>query len=59
MLNLKQTIKNHYYRYNPGEFLPVYSGGELINKRDFHTYRIKWLLSNHRIFLHQLTHQRG
>jgi len=59
MINLKQTFINHYYRFQPGEFLPVYSGGELINKREFHAYRIKWLVRNHSAFVHQLTHQRG
>jgi hypothetical protein len=59
MLNLKQTIKNSYYRYQPGEFLPVRSGGELINKREFHKYRIKWIIKNHSAFAYQLTHTRG
>lgn len=59
MLNLKQTIKNQYYRYQPGEFLPVRSGGELLNKREFHMYRIKWIIKNHSAFVYQLTHQVG
>lgn len=59
MLNLKQTIKNTYYRYQPGEFLPVRSGGELLNSREFHIYRIKWIAKNRSAFVYQLTHQRG
>ncbi len=59
MLNLKQTFKNKYYRYQPGEFLPIYSGGEMVNKADFHKYRIKWIVKNHSAFVYQLTHQVG
>lgn len=59
MKTITNTIKDKYYRYQPGEFLPVYMDGELANKREFHAYRIKWLIGNHRAFLHDLTHQRG
>lgn len=34
-------IKNHYYQYKPGEFLPVYIDGELANRRAFHCYKLK------------------
>lgn len=59
MKNIKTIIQDKYYRYQPGEFLPVRSGGELLNKREFHKYRIKWIIKNHSAFFHQLTHQRG
>lgn len=35
------AIKNKYYTYQPGEFLPVYYDGALANKKDFHMYKIK------------------
>jgi len=59
MKRIINTIKNKYYRYQPGEFLPVRSGGELINKREFHKYRIKWIIKNHSAFVYQLTHTVG
>lgn len=34
-------IKNKYYTYKPNEFLPIYTGGELLNKREFHIYKAK------------------
>lgn len=60
MLNkIKNIIQNKYYRYNPGEFLPIFSNGELINKREFHQYRIKWIVEHRHAFYHQLTHTQG
>jgi len=59
MKRITNTIKQTYYRYQPGEFLPIYSGGEMLNKRDFHIYRIKWIINNRRAFMYQLTHQVG
>lgn len=53
MLNL---IKNKYYKYTPGEFLPIYEGNDLINKRDFHMYKIKWIMRNRQRALYQFTH---
>ena len=38
MLN---AIKNKYYTYKAGDFLPIYEDGVLINKRDFHIYKLK------------------
>lgn len=38
-------IKNKYYRYQPGEFLPIYMDGELANRRDFHLYKAKRALT--------------
>lgn len=57
--NIKNIIKDKYYRYEPGEFLPIFSGGELLNKREFHKYRIKWIVTHRRVFVYQLTHQQG
>ena len=59
MFNLKQNIKNSYYNYQPGEFLPVYMDGQLANRKEFHAYKIKWILGNRRAFTYQLTHSRG
>lgn len=55
-VDMINAIKNKYYTYQPGEFLPVRSGGELLNKADFHKYRIKKLVSNPRLALYQFTH---
>jgi hypothetical protein len=59
MKHLTNTIKDTYYRFNPGEFFPVYAGGVLTNKREFHAYRLKWLLKNRAVFWYQLTHNQG
>jgi hypothetical protein len=55
-MNLTQTLKSKYYTYQPGEFLPVYSGGELVNRREFHRYRIGWILRNRQAAAYQFTH---
>jgi hypothetical protein len=34
-------IKNKYYTYTPNEFLPIYDGGVLANKNEFHIYKLK------------------
>lgn len=57
--NIKHAIKSKYYTYQPGEFLPVYSGNELLNKREFHMYRIKWIMRNRHAALYQFTHFAG
>lgn len=36
-----KAIKNKYYTYQPNEFLPIYSGGILTNKNEFHIYKLK------------------
>lgn len=59
VMKLTQILKTKYYTYQPGEFLPVWSGGELLNKREFHAYRIKWIMRNHRAALYQFTHYAG
>lgn len=56
MENITNSIKDKYYRYQPGEFLPVYSGGELLNRKDFHKYRIRQILSRPSEAFHQFTH---
>lgn len=38
MLN---AIKNKYYTYKPGEYLPIYENGVHINRREFHLYKLK------------------
>lgn len=55
-------IKSKYFTYVPGEFMPVYSGDELINKREFHRYKMRraaWMIRNHRLVIEAYTHQRG
>lgn len=38
-------IKNKYYKYYPGEFLPIYMDGELSNQKAFHIYKLKRLVT--------------
>jgi hypothetical protein len=56
MENITNTIKAKYYRYQPGEFLPVYQDGELSNRSDFHRYRIRQLISRPADTLRYFTH---
>lgn len=56
---ITNIIKSKYYTYQPGEFLPVYSGNELLNKRAFHAYRIKWIFKHRHAALYQFTHYAG
>ena len=51
-----QAIKNKYYTYQPGEFLPIYSGGVLTNRKDFHAYKLKKILGNPKLAIYQFTH---
>jgi hypothetical protein len=43
-MNLKQTIQNKYdraiYGYTPGEFLPIFVDGKLLNKSEFVAYKL-------------------
>ena len=57
--NITNTIKDKYYRYNPGEFLPVYVDGQLANRSDFHRYRIKQLVTRPSATIHYFTHFSG
>lgn len=36
-----KSIKNKYYTYQPGEFLPIFQDGQLANRKQFHAYKIK------------------
>jgi hypothetical protein len=58
-MNLIQILKSKYYTYQPGEFLPIYVGGELTNRRQFHAYRLKWIWNHRRAALYQFTHYSG
>ena len=51
MNNIKTIIQNKYYRYQPGEFLPVYMDGVLHNRREFHLYKTKRLLMHIQAYL--------
>lgn len=44
MKNIKQTIHLITNCYTPNEFLPVFSGGELINKNEFVKYKLKKMI---------------
>lgn len=35
------SIKNKYNTYTPNEFLPIYEGGKLANRKEFHIYKLK------------------
>lgn len=59
VMKLTQTIKAKYYTFQPGEFLPVYRDGQLANKREFHIYRIKWIIKHRHAALYQFTHYAG
>ena len=42
MKQLTQTIIiKHFGTYQPGEFLPIWSGNELLNANDFVAYKLK------------------
>jgi hypothetical protein len=56
MKNIKTILEDKYYRYNPGEFLPIYEGNTMVNKKQFHAYRIKWILQHRDAALYQFTH---
>lgn len=51
-----KAIKNKYYTFTPGEFLPIYIGGELANRKEFHAYKIKKILGDPRGALYVFTH---
>jgi len=39
------SFKNKYYTYTPNEFLPIFEGGVLTNRKDFHIYKLKKALT--------------
>jgi len=45
MKTINKIIKDKYNTYQGGEFMPVYQAGELLNKREFHTYKAKQAIS--------------
>lgn len=59
MKNIINTIKEKYYTYQPGEFLPIYEDGQLANRAEFHRYRIKWILEHRDAAFYQFTHYSG
>lgn len=57
MLNI---IKTKYYTFVPGEFFPITDGEVLLNKAEFHKYKLArtiWRLRNWKLTYYQLTHQ--
>lgn len=44
MKNIKQKIEIITNGYNPREFMPIWSGGELINRSDFVKYKLKKII---------------
>lgn len=59
MKNITNIIKQNYYQYPAGDFFVIRVDGEVTNMRDFHSYRIKQLLSDRRNAIRALTTQRG
>ena len=55
--HITNTIKQKYYIYQRGEFLPVYSGGELINKKQFHIYKAKRALKHITYYFKAVGHE--
>ena len=44
MKNIIQKVQTLKYGYVPGEFLPIYSGGELENRKEFVAYKLRCVL---------------
>lgn len=55
MKNLVYHFTDRYYRFVPGEFMPIYDGTEMLNKREFHLYKLR----NWKQTYWQLTHFAG
>lgn len=45
MITITNIIKQKYYQYDPAEFIPVYSGDKLVNKKAFHSYKLRKAIS--------------
>jgi hypothetical protein len=45
---MKTLLLNTFYTYNPDEFLPVWSGTELINKNEYLYYKARKVVKNAR-----------
>jgi hypothetical protein len=41
MQYIKQKFEDRFYTYKPGEFLPIFEGGQLANRNQFIFYKIK------------------
>jgi hypothetical protein len=41
MQYIKQKFEEKFYTYKPGEFLPIFEGGELANRKQFVLYKIR------------------
>lgn len=63
MKHLTQPIKDKYYTFILGEFLPVYDmNGELINRSAFHKYKARravWKIRNLKETYHHYTNTFG
>lgn len=63
MINIiTNTVKNKYFTYVPGEFMPIVVDGELANKRAFHAYKLRrahWKMTHLDVVYHHYTNQRG
>ena len=46
MKQLTQTIENKFYTFVPGEFLPIFEGGQLMNRNEFYKYKAKRMLTH-------------
>lgn len=47
MKNIQNKINIAFNNYKPGEFLPVYEGGELINRKQFVKYKLHCVFVKH------------
>ncbi len=44
MTKINNAIETLRYGYKPGEFFPIMSGGELLNKKEFVSYKLRCLI---------------
>lgn len=47
MKNIQNKIHMQIYGYRRGEFMPVYSAGELQNRGEFVKYKLRSLVTRH------------
>lgn len=46
MKHLTNRIKDKYYTYVPGEFMPIFIDGHLANKKEYAAYKITRLVKS-------------
>jgi hypothetical protein len=45
MQYIKQKFEDRFYTYKPGEFLPIWEGGQLRNRNQFIVYKLKQIIA--------------